>query len=372
VNLDNSGWLLPEVLFDVWRVAEARYPAGPSFLSSLATLTEAVILHERLYLFGHRDSLHTLNSNSPWHQLYASPLVQSLFNAGIIVELSANGAEELLSQAGSHYDFADFLSDHAWVPKGFSTSDPESEGTAYQAWSDILRHDPDLLRMETLVEDDASVPTVVAKALPLLGLHFTTDDLINIEGVNRGARGNKRLSNELGLHYCGPLMSVAHQLRLTQDLARSSSEIEKVIVPPFWYPLLKTCARGDDLFADLMDLRVRYSQWQFGIPEGQTTALLMGHNVENRFGVAISERIHFLNTVPNQTSVIGFHYVSEHLTTPSSVLIHQTVKSLFERVMSDSVWLAAREFASVVDSTLWAAQTSHKSMANIDHRTAPT
>ena len=83
MEFTNTALVHEEVLLDVLLVLEHGWPAGPSFLHSLRTLTEAVVIHAEVYY----DPLHytrrgDLNGSDVHSLIRDSQFVQQLVSEG--------------------------------------------------------------------------------------------------------------------------------------------------------------------------------------------------------------------------------------------------------------------------------------------------
>jgi hypothetical protein len=278
VDATNSALIYPEMFLDVWRVLEDGYPVGPSFVNSLSTLVEAVVIHDRLFLQSNFDR----KVDSPWRSFEASNLARMLRREGILVEPSDDELERWLSGADGDYNYVDFLTDSSWTPVGFLTQKSEAEELSYRIFSAISTYAPEAFTLEELVDDSEGGTGVDPKALPLLAVGFTVKDLIDIEGRNRKMQCYQRLSRCLGLHLYTLFQCAPHQLGaigtanakaravfeqfqtkslaiLDTDDAVGDGAFRRIDIPPLCQIVLERCKGSRSAFlGELLSLRERH------------------------------------------------------------------------------------------------------------------
>jgi hypothetical protein len=304
MDSQNSALIYPEVLFDVIRVLEDKYPVGPSFVNSLSTLIEAVVIHDRIFLHSNYD----LSANSPWQTFHATELAATLKREGILVEPTGDEFEEWLSSVGCDQDeYIKFLTNDAWIPTGFLADRPEDEEMNYRAFADIATYAPEVFSKDTLVEGPNDT-VINLSALPLLKHGFTAQDLIRIEGYNRAIGASQTLSRSLGLHFYSIFQSTPHQIgsiKAANLKARSlfeelqtrilvmvddngsvgDDQFRRIDIPPLCQIVLEKCKGSRRaLWDELLDLRERHkslraflgayeSRWNLAETKGERRSL---------------------------------------------------------------------------------------------------
>jgi len=133
-DLSNTGLLQDEVLLTIVRGLDEGLPIGPSFVHSLATLIESLVVHDKVFY-----DLRTVARGAPEDSsrtiedvLENSSFVKALVKHRVLAPFpSAEDTEELLSELGVDYTYGDFLTDLLWTPYSFY-ADPSAESARYR------------------------------------------------------------------------------------------------------------------------------------------------------------------------------------------------------------------------------------------------
>lgn len=422
VNTRNSALIQPEILFEVARVFEGSYPAGPSFLNALGNLVEAIVIHEHIYLYGNKEGLDEDDPDSPWPAFYASRLVTELSRAGILIEPTFQEFSQHLTAVGSEYDFIEFIEDFAWVPTSFVVSEPSFEEGSYRESIDLVRHAAGIFAEETLVKDDIpDSPKISVSALPLIPLGFTKNDLIRLEGRNRMMRGYYNLSKNLGVHLYSLFQSVPHQLgavrngnsraRLlferiqnkalalleTEDLVGDET-YTRVSIPPLLQIVLAKCLGSQSSFAsELLELRHRHRQlrsylssyeeaWQAASTREEArklnAELATAFESLGKLETAATTRLLYRiwDVVKDPTKILekvgdalvhrgkeyyaidrvwGLHdFYHDVRNAPLPRRNYDLLASMFDKMATENTWATAEEFAKLVDRNIVGSKAS--------------
>jgi len=210
----NAAMLMEETVMDVVLVVDHDWPAGPSFLSSLTALCEAVVLHEHVYFDAQYPFLaHDQSRGNDVHSvLLGSPLVKCLLREGVIKRCpSQQEMDGYLARTGREYTSIDFAGDAAWLPRAFSWSQPSGELKRYRALLDLLPY-PDIFDPDFSVDREEGLITSYAPAalMAMTTLGFTFDDLVIVEAYNHRATAYASLTRNLGVSLFTPLTAGPH------------------------------------------------------------------------------------------------------------------------------------------------------------------
>jgi hypothetical protein len=227
MQIVNSAIVTEDVIFEVLRVLERGYPVGPSFVESLSSLVEAVVIHDKVY----RKSFEELVDKSkdeanPQHWYSSSPLIKMLTKELLLEQTNAFEIEAILD-AKQSYNYTDFLTDWAWSPSSTLSITPESEMNFYGAMIDTANCAPHAFEMETLVETGDDRP--VLGVLPLLAKGFTKEDLLYLESLNRAERAYEELSRGLNLNLYTPFKTTASRVGMIRSKNQQTRHLFKKI-----------------------------------------------------------------------------------------------------------------------------------------------
>jgi hypothetical protein len=214
LDLVNAALVHDEVLLDVSRVLDGDWPVGPSFLHSLGTLAEALVIHNQVF-FGPRWSTDEEDSgrNTIAVQLQQSNFVRELSREGGLTLAPAEQIDAVLVSKCTGYRLANFVMDASWVGLSFASATPEGEANDYRNLVDLVKGAPAALATKDLIT--MSRPGVLAgDASVFLAtvLGFNEDDLRIIEGLNHRAAAYVDLTRHLGIDLYPVYSALPHQL----------------------------------------------------------------------------------------------------------------------------------------------------------------
>lgn len=281
----NSVILQDEGLLDVVFVVEEKWPLTPVSLGSLAMLTEAIVLHDKVYfdLLRHTtEDRRSVLSPTIDQFLKSSSLVQGLQKEGAIsVAPPKDVIQSRLEQLGSKYEYGEFLADYYWGTGSLSSRTPEGVIKHLKALVDLMRW-PNMFVAEGSFSGSAKEVLYVTV---LQGLGFNKYDIQLMEDNNHRIRGFVNLANALNCSFCSNLLAMPHQIGQTaQAISKSKetyasilAELEKVDeevrnvtlgfsridIPPLCQVLLQSCRDSKKAVKEeLLNLREKYKSFR--------------------------------------------------------------------------------------------------------------
>lgn len=286
LDLVNAALVHEEVLLDVSRVLDDGWPVGPSFLHSLGTLAEALVIHNQVF-FGPRWSTDREDSgrNTIAIQIQQSNFVRELSREGGLTLAPAEEIDARLVSKGTGYRLANFVADASWAGLSFASATPEGETNDYRSLVDLVKDAPAALATKDLIT--MSRPGILAgDASVFLAtvLGFNEDDLRIIEGLNHRAAAYVDLTRHLGIDLYPVYSALPHQLgavgahhlrvrriydtvekRVVRDdqTMVGESEFSRVAIPPIAQIAMARC-NGDPaaLGQELLALRERHHKFR--------------------------------------------------------------------------------------------------------------
>ena len=267
-DLSNTGLLQDEVLLTIVRGLDEGLPIGPSFVHSLATLIESLVVHDKVFY-----DLRTVARGAPEDSsrtiedvLENSSFVKALVKHRVLAPFpSAEDTEELLSELGVDYTYGDFLTDLLWTPYSFY-ADPSAESARYRMMLDLVAKAPQLLRPRQIIPILDGAEREKHTAAGLIGeeelespirfdlgrnVGLSPRELLFLEGLNFRSRAYMNIARILGMHMYPAFPALPHQIGAIQNgnikgrqiydkvmqQLRKEAEIEDCITasePDFW------------------------------------------------------------------------------------------------------------------------------------------
>lgn len=290
LNLANTALIHEEVLLDVFGVLEDGWPVSPSFLQSMGTLAEAVVIHDQVFFDPMRWTLSQDTRGNTVHGfLRQSAFVQELLQQGALtVPPVQDEIDVWLTSKGTEYRFVNFMIGYRWGSAGaFVTGNVEGETIRYRNLLDLVKNAPAALAAQDLIGrprlGGLEIPNLSAFLAMRLG--FSPDDLLLIEGWNRRAAAYVELSGHLGIHLYPVYGALPHQLgavgahhfevrniyesvveRVEADdklMPVAESTFSRIPIPPFARIAMARC-KGDPaaLGHELLTLRERHRKFR--------------------------------------------------------------------------------------------------------------
>lgn len=236
----NSALIQDEILLNLSLVIDRDHPAGPSFLHSLGTLVEAVILHEQVYFDPARQAQDRGNSNrradgteTVGSIIYESPFVQELMTGGGLTQFPDRVVvDDHLEARGSDYNYISFINDLMWMLSSFCSPEPGDQMTTYEMQSMLMEGFPGIFQSKDLVEDYepdslSSYNDPTAALLALQG--FPVKTLLQLEGWNRIGCAYTDMSRSLGVNLYLVDVAIPHHLGGIQASNLKARELYEAI-----------------------------------------------------------------------------------------------------------------------------------------------
>ena len=155
LDFSNCALIQDETLFTICQVIEHGWPAGPIFLNALSTLTEAIVIHDRVYF----DPMHTWGRSDDGltsinNAIGNSEFVQMLADDNAIRPLPEYALlDKYLIDQGREYRHTDFVVDYSWTYDSFACGPDDHELSRLQMYLDIVQHGQSLLQPGRLLPE---------------------------------------------------------------------------------------------------------------------------------------------------------------------------------------------------------------------------
>ncbi len=287
---DNAGLIQDELLGELALTSSSFKPASPATIQALASIVEAVILHEVVYYRPVRTvkSPGSADLDEMSALIDETPLVQELLRAGILRTFPQADVDAALGQSLTNYDWTDFLTDYGWLPHSSLMREISDQAIQYRRLTALLAEYPTIFENKNLTEmDDNGNDVPVEKAAKtLISEGMPIENLIILEGWNHKAAALVSLSRSFGLSLYVADTFVPHQLGLNEqhntkirqlyqtileeaatlggpDEDVGSTDYATVGMPPLAQLALQSC--GGDLTAlpdKVLELRRRHARFR--------------------------------------------------------------------------------------------------------------
>ena len=284
----NSALIQDDILASLSLVIDHDYPVIPSFIHSLGTLIEAVVLHDKVYFDPLRKYGRIENTaGSIYEVIRASSFIKSLIDGGALAHFPVEtDTNEHLIAKGNEYTYGHFLSDYYWQPYSFAAYHHDGERDQYIRLSFLLDNYPDIFQAENLVGGhipDKMVEFENESAFQLVNKGVPLENILHIEGLNHRARSYINLSRGLGLNLYFFDAALPYQFGAIQSTNQKAKQLYKTIeskldeideevgqtdfqniqIPPFCQIVLANCKDSSRAIAEeILGIRQRLRKFR--------------------------------------------------------------------------------------------------------------
>lgn len=288
LSFSNSAVLYDEIFVMVSMVLDHGWPAGPAFLHSLATLTEALVIHDKVLYDPFRDTEQPSESGGTVSDIIRqSDFVQELVKEEALTLFPPHDeVDNLLKSRGVDYEMIDFVVEGKWGSASFIWGDPATESTRYEILLDLLREAPSVLAATEFIGADFGPVGFEIKDTSMfsaLQLGFSRRDLETIESLNRRSAALLELALFTGTNVYPVYQAVPHELgaqrarnslvrRIYESVAERVEAVDtpvghadfvRVPIPPLCQIALARCKGSDRALAhEILALRERHQKFR--------------------------------------------------------------------------------------------------------------